>query len=99
MRFKYVMMSRVRGETEQRVPVIFPEVLNHSDVASALQFRDPYLRGCPVASAGFLNVTHDGRIACHGRSESLGIGSHPDDARIIETYNYLHGLVPAQSKA
>ena len=37
--------------------------------------------GCPVVAAGF--VTASGH--CHGYSESLGIGSRPEDSELLKS--------------
>lgn len=39
-----------------------------------------YLDTC--TSAGFVGY-HDGKLTCHGRSESIGIDSSPDDDQIL----------------
>ena len=67
------------------VPIIFPDLLNHSDFAG---FR-------PV-SAGFVSIYGDDkpkegacccengmRVSVHGKSVGLGIGSRPEDEDIL----------------
>lgn len=43
----------------------------------------------PVLSAGFCAVNMDQKLRCYGRSESLGITSHPSDT---EQLNIFMGL-------
>lgn len=47
----------------------------HKDIASVM--------GWPVRSAGFIDWDFDGRPFCHGRSDSLEIGSLPEDTELL----------------
>ena len=57
-------------------PIIFPDWLNHKDVAQRLG------RYGPVTSAGFVAVGRDerglGKATAYGRSESLNLPSNPE---------------------
>ena len=57
--------------------IIFPEMLVHRHVA-----RDNAHMGCKTISAGFVTL-RDGEFICHGKSESLGIKSRPEDADLV----------------
>ena len=87
---KYVMLQMDAGEVKKMVPVIFPDVFVHSYVAEKLMTCLPLVGAVEVRSAGFVNLL--GSVNCFGGSETLGVDAHPDDARIIETYDYLHGI-------
>jgi hypothetical protein len=61
------------------VAVIFPDCMIHSDVAARLL--------ATVVGAGFVSIAHtpEGiQVKPHGHSESLKIGSRPEDKRFIE---------------
>jgi len=81
MKLKYVVY-------DECYPVIFGEYANHSDVS--LKYKKP-------TSAGFVSLHEEDapegspfcqvRIltaSCYGESISLGVKSHPNDARLIE---------------
>lgn len=57
--------------------IIFPEWLNHRDVARYSSFNED-----GIHSAGFCHL-HDGQIATSGESISLGVQSKEGDAEII----------------
>lgn len=76
---KYIVFDR-QG---QLVPVIFPELLNHREVAEALKSRISLSRST-VRSAGFVKLTaHE----THGGSSTLEVESEPDDTLVIEHYS------------
>ncbi len=61
------------------VAVIFPDCMIHSDVAARLL--------ATVMGAGFVNIVHTPEgihVKPHGYSESLKIGSRPEDKWFIE---------------
>lgn len=59
------------------VAVVFPNFINHSDIASDLR----YSIGPPV-SAGFVRW-EDGKPVAYGRSESLNLDCAPIDTKLI----------------
>lgn len=73
---KYVMFENQYGA---KVPVIFCESLTHSEVAQVLPHAGDAQMLHPV-SAGFYSTTTG---ATEGRSESMDLGSDPDDALYI----------------
>jgi len=65
---KYIIM-------EHEIPIIFPEFLNHADVAR--------YQGA-VVSAGFCCINlKEGKVSAWGKSVSLEIESRKQDAEII----------------
>lgn len=58
------------------VPVIFGPLLQHADVARALNGT--------VLSAGFVRIDQDGKVEAYGDSFSLKIGSREEDTAIIQ---------------
>lgn len=102
MEFKYVMIkTEQRGQLkdspviERWVPILFPAVLVHSDVARRMIHGmgcDQNLMGTTV-SAGFCRFVDEG-VECYGRSESLNLDSRPEiDSRIISEYHTMSGIV------
>lgn len=89
MEMKYVMF-RV-GTDDRKVPVLFPQELVHACIAEAVHTMDGMLGAVPI-SAGSVRMDGLRVFCCFGRSESLKLESHPDDAAIIRTVNYTHGL-------
>jgi len=100
---KYLMMSlRVSPRfpdsgSNQLVPIIFPDTLVHAVVYNSLRrsmvssYRDLGVEvSVEIRSAGFISLTE---LICYGGSETLGVESHPDDSKIIATFDYQGGLV------
>lgn len=81
---KYVMLKR----GDQLIPVIFPDVLVHRDIAKALQGTLALSRS-QVVSAGLV----DGLLVLgtSGDSKTLGVESRPEDARTILCHDYAQG--------
>ena len=80
---KYIVFADIH---DQEYPIIFPEILNHIDMANCMKRMTPTLK--PI-SAGFASI-NGCDIRCFDRSESLRLDSRPDeDARIIK-FHQLH---------
>lgn len=95
---KYVMIEvPAHGELPaRRVPVIFPDMLVHADVAHAMELvvkstLAPKAKiKVKTTSAGECRLDD---VVCHGGSETLNVDSRERlDARVIEMYDYLHGI-------
>jgi hypothetical protein len=72
MKIKYAILSlSAEGAT---VPVLLPACVSHDEVL---------LIGKPI-SAGFCTLTPT--VQVFGRSESLNLSSHADDARLIKMW-------------
>jgi len=69
---KYIILEV--GDTE--LPFIFPEVVQHKDMADTFNHK--------VVSAGFLQLDSRGKLECVGKSEGLSIFSRPKDVEIIK---------------
>lgn len=91
--WKYIMWEA----NGAKVPVLFPNVLIHSDVADMMSvvIRDHVITSqrsnwsSQVISAGFISqllVT-----GVHGKSETLELGSDEGDRSIINTWPYTNG--------
>lgn len=92
--FKYVQFLVELGQTKFLVPVIFPDKLVHSEVAAAMlkclsrHFREAVIR---TVSAGNINDLDVESVS--GKSDTLGLKSDPNDAKVINGYLYTHGIV------
>lgn len=63
----------------KELPFVFPNLINHNDMA----------RGLPglAKSAGFCHITDDGMWEAYGRSESLRLDSRPSqDSDLLNCY-------------
>ncbi len=94
---KYVMFRCTKNgngnNLKQDIPVMFSHIMVHALVAEYLKVmlrREHKYDDVEVISAGFYDDIEDKTT---GESESLKIKSRPEDAVIISTFEYLHGLV------
>ena len=74
MPMKYVMLRLDSGDL---LPLIFPEFMQHSHVASSIP--------ATVVSAGRVYL-ENGEVVARGTSKSLGVSSREQDSRIIQSY-------------
>lgn len=90
---KYIMLINPGKLADVKIPVIFPDILNHNEVAESmlhnLEMKHSIIS--KVVSAGFIQWHNEGAI-CFGRSEELNLEAHEHDATIINTYDYTHGI-------
>lgn len=89
MKYIIFQVNDEKGEPSHEVPIIFPKLLVHADVARAMKYCDG-IRGGEVVSAGFIDVDP---LRCYGTSESLNIGSREKDRSVINASDYFHGIV------
>lgn len=83
---KYVMFIKDEGgDFPIAYPVLFPNNLVHQEVAEALMAGP--LEGFKVRSAGELTSVGKGQ-GVTGKSDTIGVQSHPDDERIINMQDY-----------
>lgn len=90
---KYIMAEALIGNTRRKIPCIFPSSLVHKQVAQEFTYtlvRHGY-HSVQIVSAGELNMFGAG-VECSGHSESLGIAAQEGDGKVIEMYDYLHGM-------
>lgn len=86
---KYVIVKA----GDQEYPVIFPDQMVHKDVAMHISamlhnHHNVAIKDLSVSSAGFVPSASLRAMVCDGKSESLEIGSRPDDATFIATIDY-----------
>jgi hypothetical protein len=85
---KYIMLKRGTGADEQLVPIMFPDFLNHVDVAKALMATLPLSQATPF-SAGSCAILC---LSTEGKSTTLGVPARDEDAQVINVYDYSQGL-------
>lgn len=92
MGFKYIMVEVDRGVAgQQRLPIIFPDVLVHDDVAKAILALPNFSKQpAKVVSAGTAEAV---TALCDGESETLKLKSDETDTDVICSFAYYHGLV------
>lgn len=86
---KYVMFS-IPGLVVREMPIMFPDLLAHIDVAKAVQAGVPELKNATVVSAGSYDPVS---CECFDGSTTLQVESREQDGKIILAYDYLHGIV------
>ena len=85
---KYIMLYN--AQLDKHVPIIFPDSIVHYDICSAHGlYMHPRTGWIPVAAGEYHIAT--GEVS--GFSETLRLQSRPQDAAIIATMNYRHGLM------
>uniref|UniRef100_A0AB39AHU9 Phage protein n=1 Tax=Pseudomonas phage vB_PaeM_HTN4 TaxID=3236645 RepID=A0AB39AHU9_9VIRU len=101
---KYVVMKMTVRGMSREVPVIFPDLISHVNMAaSALVALDAECEGfkkagdkvdITVVSAGFLSSMGID-VHCHGQSDSLnGLKARESvDDELIRMIDYTHGYV------
>jgi hypothetical protein len=90
---KYIMLKRKIGGIAQKVPIIFPDFMVHKHIAQAIKNLpgNPYEIENVVWSAGDITFEADS-LTTSGSSSTLNISSEPEDAEVIEMYDYFQGL-------
>jgi hypothetical protein len=91
---KYVMLEVTAQGITRKIPILFPDMLVHLEVANAIKpLLERQLRNVSIeiVSAGFFN-SNDVDIVCTGGSESCGVNAQDLDAMTIAMHDYLHGL-------
>lgn len=86
---KYICVLNPKGIKEV---IIFPRQINHDVMAKNIarmknQAKGNWIREQrEIISAGF--ITSD--LKCHGRSETLGLDSRPEDSDILARQLYVY---------
>lgn len=85
---KYIVFTKRGRLTTIHVPVVFPNMLVHADVAKMLTCDIGPLAGYKADSAGECSTFgHD--FMCHGESTTLKIKSKPDrDKELLRMADY-----------
>lgn len=84
---KYIILRR----QDQDVPVIFPDFLNHNDVAR--QMRGVFDLSTPKpVSAGLIDLV---ALSTSGKSTTLELDARAEDAATVTLYDYFQGIAGA----
>jgi hypothetical protein len=91
---KYIMFEVDSNDVLIKVPVIFPAMLVHADVARAVEpiIRKAYRSKYKVRTVSAGEVSSLDTGSAYGRSETLKLTSHVNDGSIIAMYDYNHGV-------
>jgi hypothetical protein len=89
---KYVV-AVTKGELSRKVPLIMPNQFVHAEMFKILKqmIRESFDEDCEIFSAGEISFFGPS-IVCSGKSSTLGVCSHPDDAELIKCYDYTMGV-------
>lgn len=83
------MLEIDNGAFKRRLPIIFPDILVHADMAAAVQSLPMMGEAKPIA-AGSIDLLVG---SCHGKSTTLNVASNEaDDAELINAFPYFHGI-------
>jgi hypothetical protein len=85
MGFNYIVIDNGR----QLLPIIYPDVLVHDEVAAVIRVLPNFKAGSKVVSAGSIDIDV---ISCSGESSTLNLKSSPGDEELIDSFPYMHGL-------
>lgn len=93
MKYVVVRMKNLKGDGHLELPFIFPEAINHDDMARAIagackeSFGGATGAALPI-SAGFISSMEIGE-GCHGESMTLGMKSRREvDDQLISMSDY-----------
>jgi hypothetical protein len=89
---KYVMLKIKQGSINRLVPIIFPDLLVHSEVAKYIGnmlLRTKTAQAVTPISAGDIDLNVS---LVYGKSETLGLTACEDDSNVIRDYSYFHGI-------
>ncbi len=92
MGWKYVIFeNRSVDGTKYAFPIIFPDKMIHSSFMAMRRYMPGWRQEVVPISAG--RIEHLAVTGLGGNSETLGLVAGKDDASIIESYSYAHGIL------
>lgn len=84
---KYIMYAvRDKSGGIRKIPIIFPSLLNHIDVAKALK---QVVGSSIICGAGELSILTTGT---YGNSSTIGIKAKENDDKVINNWDYCFGM-------
>lgn len=94
MGMKYIVLEIKNGETKREWPIIFPDMMVHSDIANVIQKHlNQQNQESRIIAAGSVSF-FGGKVRCDSGSETLNIESRgSEDEKLIKMFDYLHGIV------
>lgn len=93
---KYIVLRTKMAGMEQKIPIIFPNLLVHKHVAkyiTGLLIRE-YNGDADITIASAGNIVL-GDVSCSGSSETCNSKSDIGDADLIESLDYTNGITGA----
>lgn len=96
MDYSYVMLEVSREDgLVQKIPIVFPQLLVHKDVAEAIvKVLEKDGIKAKVSSAGALRMD-EVTVYPDSKSSTLGVDCNPRDEDTIVLYPYFHGIQDA----
>ena len=90
MGFNYIIFrSPKQHGVIREIPIIYPDILVHSDVAEAM-LKVPGMEKFKPISAGSCTLM---ACSCEGGSSTLKLKSRKGDHNLINNYPYWHGII------
>lgn len=95
MGMKYIILEIKNGDTKREWPIIFPDMMVHSEVANIMQQHIEFVNAMPCKRIAAGSVSFfGGEVRCYGESETLNLESRGvEDEKLIKMFDYLHGIV------
>jgi hypothetical protein len=92
MGYSYIVLEVETHGLKRELPVIFPDIIVHEDMAKAVQAAcNQYFQKSKPVAAGQLDL--HGGVECTGKSTTLKLKSRGDkDRTLIITMPYFHGI-------
>lgn len=91
---KYVMLQFTKVGLKCHIPIIFPNILVHKDVADYMivLLSHKHQWDAKAVSAGEVCFIGN-RVVVSGESATLGLKAKPEDAYLIQMHDYNAGLL------
>lgn len=86
---KYIVLE-TEQDNPQKVPLIFPDFLVHSEMARHLREAIRRHLGVESKAVSAGNIVFED-VVTTGKSETLKLTSRDEDAKMIAMYDYLKG--------
>ena len=89
---KYIMFETKIGGITKKIPIIFPDFMVHKEVKNMInRILERQWKDIKAVNAGEINIPSG--CCPFGKSETLNLYSSPDDGKIIDEYDYYHGIL------
>lgn len=94
---KYIMLRTKFAGVDKLIPIIFPDFMIHADIDKAVKeiLLNIHKQESETFSAGDIDILG---CQCSCESTTLEVCSQEIDTNVIDTYDYLHGLIDTDDK-